>query len=84
VAVAARVTRAAAAVGRVMGRIRESAHVRAAAKVLAAGVAVLVLARAGAARRAVALIDRARSAMSDGAAAAWTWVRGIRLLPAAA
>jgi hypothetical protein len=83
-AVADRVARGAAAAGRVVARVRSCAHVRTVVKVLAAALAMFALARAGTARRVASLVERARSAVSDRAVAAWARVRGIRLLSASA
>jgi hypothetical protein len=65
--------------GRMINRMRESVPVRVATRILAAAIGVVALARAGAARRVVALADRARLFLTERVATAWGWLRAARL-----
>jgi hypothetical protein len=78
-----RVARAAAAVGRAACRARDSSVVRRAARLLAAGLTILVLVRAGAARRLVDLAGRVRETLGGAVAAARGWLGAMTLVRAA-
>src|SRR4051812_19341182 len=74
-AVAHRVVLGVAAVGRAVARARGWVYVRAAARALTAGLAVLALVRAGAAGRLVSLAGRARTAAIGRVAVVRAWAR---------
>jgi cell division septum initiation protein DivIVA len=71
--------KATAAVGRVVARVRASAHVRLAVRTLAAAGALAGLVRVGAVRRFLDLAHRMRSVVSNTLAAAGRWAQLTRL-----
>jgi hypothetical protein len=83
-AVALRAVRGVAAIRRAAVRVRDGVRVRAVIKVLVGGLTVAALARAATAPRVAGLVDRTRTILSNQSVAAWEWLRGVRLLSAAA
>jgi hypothetical protein len=82
-AVAARVSTVVAAVGQGVSRFRSGTAVRTAIRVLVAGVALIATTRSGAARRLLAVANKARTVIGDRLAPVCGWIRSLRPVPAA-